>query len=81
MNAQVVKWGNGQGIRIPKNVLLSLGIATGDQVSMTVQRDKLIIEKLIRHKSLEERAAESGGKLVSSEEPVDWGDPVGREVW
>ena len=32
------------------------------------------------HRSLEERAAEYGGKLNFSEE-IDRGDPVGDEVW
>lgn len=32
------------------------------------------------HKSLEERAGAYGGKLNLDRE-VDWGEPVGREVW
>ena len=32
------------------------------------------------HRTLEERAAEYGGKLFLDGE-FDWGEPVGREVW
>lgn len=33
-----------------------------------------------QHKTLEEYIQESGGEFVVSEE-LDWGEPVGREVW
>ena len=81
MRAQVVKWGNGQGIRIPKSILVGMGLAVGDQVEMSVHMGKLIIEKPFRHRTLEERAMEHGGNLVSYEEEADWGEPAGREVW
>ena len=32
------------------------------------------------HKRLEEYVKESGGKLIVSDE-IDWGQPVGREIW
>ena len=35
----------------------------------------------IRHKTLEERAAEYGGRLNPDGEPDRRGDPVGNEVW
>ena len=80
MEAQVVKWGNGQGIRIPKSILLGMDITVGDRVEMSIIRGKLVIQKPFRHKTLEERAMEHDGMLVSYEE-TDWGEPVGREVW
>ena len=33
-----------------------------------------------RHKSLKEYIEESGGEFVLSE-PLDWGEPKGREIW
>ncbi len=36
--------------------------------------------KQFRHKTLEERAAEYGGKL-SADGEFDYGEPVGREIW
>jgi transcriptional regulator with XRE-family HTH domain len=32
------------------------------------------------HKTLEEYVNETGGTLIASDE-IDWGDPVGSEVW
>ena len=41
---------------------------------------KIILSRGFRHRSLKERAAEYGGKLNLSEE-IDWGEPMGDEVW
>jgi antitoxin MazE len=40
----------------------------------------IMLVKPFRHKTLEERAAEYGGKLNLDGE-FDWGKPVGREIW
>ncbi len=80
METQLVKWGNGQGIRIPRKTMQELGINLNDKLTLIVKDGKIIIEKAFRHRTLEERAAEYGGKLGPYSE-FDWGDPVGREVW
>ena len=81
MDAQVVKWGNGQGIRIPKLILDNLGIQINDKLRMEVRDNKIILEKEnFRHKTLEERAQVYGGKLGPYTE-FDWGEPQGREVF
>ena len=33
-----------------------------------------------QHKTLEEYVNESGGEFILSER-IDWGEPVGREIW
>ena len=80
MQTSIIKWGNGQGIRIPKGLMQELGLALNEKLSITVQGGKLIIEKEFRHRTLEERAAAFGGKLGPYHE-LDWGEPQGREVW
>lgn len=40
----------------------------------------MLLAKIFKHKTLEERAAEFDGKLNLDGE-YDWGDSVGREVW
>ena len=62
MQAQVKAWENSQGIRLSKELLEKAGIQL----------------KEFKHKTLEERAAEFGGKLGPYEETT-WGDPMGRE--
>ena len=80
MQAQVKKWGNSQGIRLPKEVLKSAGIAINEMLDITVANDVITLVKPFRHKTLEERAMEFDGKLMLDGE-YDWGEPVGREVW
>ena len=42
--------------------------------------EAIVSDSGFRHRSLEERAAEYGGRIELSEE-FDWGEPVGSEVW
>lgn len=80
MTVQVVKWGNGQGVRLPKAVLQSAGIRLNEELTLVVEGEKIILDKAFKHRSLEERAAKYCGELGPYEE-FDWGEPVGREVW
>ena len=80
MQTQVKTWGNSQGIRIPKEVLQEADIAVDDMLDVKVSNGVIMLVKPFRHKTLEERVAEYGGKLELDGE-YDWGEPVGREIW
>ncbi len=80
MKIQIKKWGNSQGIRLSKEILESAGIRTNEILEVTASKGVIMLEKSFQHKTLEERAAEYGGKLMLDGE-FDWGEPVGREVW
>ena len=57
MYATVQKWGNSQGLRIPKALLEALGIRENDRVELTQVGDTISVQKAIStpHKTLEER--------------------------
>lgn len=80
MTVQVVKWGNSQGIIIPKAAMQDSGFQLNEPLNMSVQNGKITLYKTFRHRTLEERAAEFGGTLGEVHE-FDWGEPTGREVW
>ena len=80
MQLQVKPWGNSQGIRLSKEVLEMTGFHVNDLLDIQIEENRLIISKPFVHKTLRERAAAYGGRLNLSEE-IDWGEPVGREVW
>ncbi|MCD7842482.1 MAG: AbrB/MazE/SpoVT family DNA-binding domain-containing protein [Lachnospiraceae bacterium] len=80
MVAQVKAWGNSQGIRLSKELLDSLGIYLNEYLDVKVVNGDIVLSKTFRHKTLEERAAEYGGKLGPYEE-MSWGEPGGREMW
>lgn len=80
MQAQVKAWGNSQGIRISKDILKEANIFVNDVLNVNVSNGQILLTKPFRHKTLEERAADFGGKLDLDGE-FDWGQPAGREVW
>ena len=74
MQTQVKEWGNSQGIRLPKRILKSAGIALNEILDITVSNGVITLTKPFRHKT------EFDEKLILDGE-YDWGEPVGREVW
>ena len=87
MQTTVVKWGNSHGIRLPKAFLKSIDIVENDPVQVTLDNQKIIIQKAEskKRKSLEQRLFEFYGKeyesIVEPQEEYDWGKPIGKEVW
>ena len=80
IQTQIRTWGNSQGIRIPKEILKSAGIALNEILNISVSNGAITLEKPFRHKTLEERAAVYDGNLNLDGE-FDWGKAEGREVW
>ena len=87
MQTTIVKWGNSQGIRIPKAFLQSIQIAENDHVDVTLENEKIIIKKSKekKHKTTRERLIEFYGEdfeqFKDRQEEIDWGGPVGKEIW
>ena len=80
MQTQVKTWGNSQGIRIPKEILQEADVVIDEMLDIKVSNGVIMLLKPFRHKTLEERAAQYGGRLNLDGE-FDWGEPVGREIW
>jgi len=82
MHAKIQKWGNSQGLRLAKNLLADAQLGVGDEVDINVKDGIIIVTpaKPIRgrHK-LEDLVARIPKDYQASE--VDWGEPVGKEVW
>ena len=89
MYATIQKWGNSQGLRIPKPLLDAQGIHENDRVELFSDHDSITIRKVSApaHKTLEERLTAYYGKPLDQIEPVetdgeiDWGGAKGDEVW
>ena len=77
--AVVSKWGNAQGIRLPEAFCKQLGISVGDEVSLTIVKDKLVVENVNEQNTIEARFKNWDGK--GGPELIDWGPPVGKEIW
>ena len=80
MQATIQKWGNSQGIRIPKAFLEALGMMENDLVELSRVDDNIVITKSKKERelTLEEIFKNYDGEYTAEE--FDWGQPVGREV-
>ena len=82
MVTKVQKWGNSQGLRLAKQVREEARISVGDDVDVTA-RDGVIVIAPVRRvrgkQSLQELVSRIPKRYKTRE--IDWGKPVGKEVW
>ncbi len=80
MSVTLKRWGNSVGLRLPKPMLEQLGLGEGSQVDVRVEDGRLVIEpRRIRRLTLKDILQGFGPDDQPGE--VDWGKPVGKEVW
>lgn len=82
MMTKIQKWGNSQGLRLAKQVLEDAHIAVGDEVDVEAKDGLIVIAPVrrIRGKhSLQELVSRIPKDYKAKE--IDWGEPVGQEVW
>ena len=82
MATKVQKWGNSQGLRLAKQVLEDASIAVGDDVDVAVRDGVIVIAPVKRMRGKQDLKKLVAGipKNYRAGE-IDWGKPVGREVW
>lgn len=79
MVTTIQKWGNSQGIRIPKYLLDAVKWSDDERLVLSVDKGRIIIEKAEPRKNITELFADFDGEYVPIE--VDWGEPAGEEIW
>lgn len=78
MLTTISKWGNSLGVRIPKTILNASGMKEMDDVSVSVEGNRIIITKAMPTSIKELFGAYSE---VDKQEEIDWGEPKGEEIW
>jgi antitoxin MazE len=81
MTAKISKWGNSQGLRIPKDIIESLHLHVGDDVRITIVDGKVILEPIkkdILNYNLNELISKIPSDYKSSEE---FDTTLGKEEW
>ena len=82
MVTKIQKWGSSQGIRLAKAVLEDAQIDVDDEVTVSVQPGRIVIEPFVKV-----RGRYDLKDLVSRmpkgrrAEEVDWDTPAGKEAW
>ena len=87
MRTTLQRWGNSQGIRLPKSIIESMGMHVGAPVIVEVSGDHSQItitpateSRPIRGRHrIEDLISESAPGAFSGEQ--DWGKAQGKEVW
>jgi len=82
MLTKVQKWGNSQGLRLSRQILEDVQISVGEEVDVVVRDGTIVVApvKRVRGKHSLRRLVARIPKGYRVEE-LDWGKPVGREVW
>lgn len=86
MYANISRWGNSQGIRIPKPILEALNLRENDRVEISCGDDAITIRKAaVPHRTLEERLTSFYGKPLDQIAPItqaeeSWGRSEGTEL-
>lgn len=74
----VKAWGNSLAIRLNKYVLEIAKIQLNDVLQVEASENMIVLRKVQKHRSFEERLSEYDGKIDVV--PFDWGEPHGREL-
>ena len=84
MKIAFLKWGNSLALRIPKAFAQEIGATVGKAANMEVRDGKLVVEiakskRRRRRYTLEQLVA--GIRPENRHSELEWGPPVGNEVW
>ena len=77
----ISKWGNSQGLRIPKEIIEALNINIGDKVRLFIEKNRLVLEPIKKKKKY--NISELVEKIPDNyiKEPEHFSEPMGREIW
>ena len=52
--SKIQKWGNSQGIRLPKKILKDLGININDKIEISLNGEEIILKKIKKYTNLDD---------------------------
>ena len=76
MRIRLVKWGNSLGLRLPKIFAVQMGLETGGEVDVQVQKNSIVVSPVETLDALLDRITPEN---IHPE--TDWGKPLGKEIW
>lgn len=80
MRVQVKKWGNSASVRIPSAIMESLQLSLDQVVDIREESGRIVIEPINQPAySLDDLLSQITDENMHAE--VDFGFPVGKEVW
>jgi len=79
MQAKIQKWGNSLALRIPKAFAEEMKLEQNAVVNINIEDGKLVVNLSRPMFTLEELLAQVTDENLHGE--IDWGRPIGKEVW
>ncbi len=76
---RVVKWGNSQAVRLPKEVLQQAHLQEGDELTIRAEAGRIALESTAIEITLKKLVEGITPQNRHSEQ--NWGKRVGNEVW
>lgn len=80
MTTKVQKWGNSLAVRLPKEIAQELSLKEGSDVEFSPKADTIVIRR-IKKQPLSLKELLVGINKDDIHREIDWGKPVGKEVW
>ena len=83
MRAEIKKWGNSHGIRLPIQLLRELHLNAGDPVEIITENETVIIKPVRKNPRGRLDLKKLMAAFPKDYEPqeLDWGEPQGKEEW
>jgi len=84
---ELAKWGNSQGVRLSMDILrhlnLDVDMKEGKSIRFKVDvgRNSIILTPINRNTKLDIMFKYFKGEPKEYIETIDWGEPVGKEIW
>lgn len=80
MKVQIQKWGNSLALRIPKAFAVESNVTGGSTVEVSMENGNIVVKPIKEPMYTLEELVE-GITDENRHGEVDWGRPVGNEVW
>ncbi len=80
MRVQVKKWGNSASVRIPASVMAAASLRIDQQVEVREEAGRVVIEP-VGKPTYDLKTLIAGITPENVHEEIDFGPPVGREIW
>jgi antitoxin MazE len=80
MRTVVKKWGNSASVRIPASIMKAARLDLDEAVDVREEGGRVVIEP-VRHKEYDLAQLLKGITRKNLHQEIDFGGPVGKEVW
>ena len=81
MRTHVKKWGNSASVRIPSAVLTAAALCIDQEVEVREESGRIVIEPIVSKPAFELAALLDAMTPETFHDEVEFGAPVGREIW